>query len=54
MLERFETKILSPGIGKEVSDANDIHSHILDLKGMLLREKKDYHVSRLILYLVLT
>ncbi|XP_073226446.1 putative 1-phosphatidylinositol-3-phosphate 5-kinase FAB1C [Cicer arietinum] len=43
VLERFETKILSPGIGKEVSDANDIHSHILDLKGMLLREKKDYH-----------
>jgi hypothetical protein len=51
VLEQLETKVLSPGIGNELLDAYDIHNHILDLKDMLLREKLDYHVSRLILYL---
>lgn len=48
MVEQLETKVLSPGVGNELSDAYDIHNHILDLKNTLLREKMDYHVSRLI------
>lgn len=50
VLEQLETNVLSPGIGNELADAYDIHNHILDLKDMLLKEKMDYHVSKLILY----
>ena len=50
VLEQLETNVLSPAIGNELADAYDIHNHILDLKDMLLREKMDYHVSKLILY----
>lgn len=53
MLEHLETKISSPGIGNELSETCDIHNHILDLKDMLRRERMDYHVSRLVLYLVI-
>lgn len=47
-LKCLETKIVSPGMGNELSDICDMHNHILELKDMLQREKKDYHVSKLI------
>lgn len=50
MIEQLETKVSSPGVGNQLSNAQDIHNHILDLKNTLLREKMDYHVSRLILW----
>ncbi|TKY59045.1 putative 1-phosphatidylinositol-3-phosphate 5-kinase FAB1C [Spatholobus suberectus] len=43
VLERLETKIVSPGIENESSDTCDIQNHILDLKDMLRRERTDYH-----------
>ncbi|XP_020239345.1 putative 1-phosphatidylinositol-3-phosphate 5-kinase FAB1C [Cajanus cajan] len=43
VLERLETKIMSPGTENESSDACDIQNHILDLKDMLRRERTDYH-----------
>ncbi|XP_058730684.1 putative 1-phosphatidylinositol-3-phosphate 5-kinase FAB1C [Vicia villosa] len=43
VLEQLETKVSSPGVGNELSNAQDIHNHILDLKNTLLREKMDYH-----------
>lgn len=42
VLNQLETKIVSPGIGNESSDTCDIQNHILDLKDMLRRERKDY------------
>ncbi|KAK7317860.1 hypothetical protein RJT34_02436 [Clitoria ternatea] len=44
VLEHLETRIASPGTGNELSDACDIHNHILDLKDMLQRERTDYHL----------
>lgn len=52
MLGRLETKIVSPSPGSESSDTCDIQNHILDLKDMLRRERTDYHVSKLILYIL--
>ncbi|XP_061358539.1 putative 1-phosphatidylinositol-3-phosphate 5-kinase FAB1C [Gastrolobium bilobum] len=43
VLERFEKKIVSPGIGNELSDTSDIYIHITDLKDMLRRGRTDYH-----------
>ncbi|KAG4908874.1 hypothetical protein AAZX31_20G012800 [Glycine max] len=43
VLERLETKIVSPGIGNESADTCDIQNYILDLKDMLQRERTDYH-----------
>ncbi|RDX99382.1 putative 1-phosphatidylinositol-3-phosphate 5-kinase FAB1C, partial [Mucuna pruriens] len=43
VLERLETKAVSPGIGNESLDTSDIQNHILDLKDVLRREITDYH-----------
>ncbi|MED6122238.1 hypothetical protein PIB30_117314 [Stylosanthes scabra] len=42
-LDRLETSITSHDMGNEVSDACEIHQHILELKDMLQRDRKDYH-----------
>ncbi|KAE9597285.1 hypothetical protein Lal_00007802 [Lupinus albus] len=43
VLERFETKITSPGTGNELSDTINIFNHIVELKDMLQIERADYH-----------
>ncbi|KAK7362580.1 hypothetical protein VNO77_04697 [Canavalia gladiata] len=43
VLEQLETKIVSPGVGNELSDVSDIRNHIVDLKDMLQGERTDYH-----------
>lgn len=49
MLERLETKVVSPGTGNELSDTHDILNHVVELKDMLQRERTDYHVRKLVL-----